>query len=59
VKFGVGRYLSRLPPLWADYDAQKKRFVKEPQLPAVPAARRPTTPATAEAQRRELAATAA
>jgi len=33
VKFGVARYLYRLPPLWVDWDAQKKKFVKDPQLP--------------------------
>ena len=34
VKFGVGRYLYRLAPLWVDWDAQKKKFLKDPQLPA-------------------------
>ena len=34
VKFGVGRYLYRLPQQWADYDPQKRRFVHPPQLPA-------------------------
>src|SRR5438128_1109525 len=34
VKFGVGRYLYRLAPLWVDWDAQKKKFAKDPQLPA-------------------------
>src|SRR3954454_5210838 len=33
VKFGVGRYLYRLPQQWCDYDPQKRRFVKEPPLP--------------------------
>src|SRR5436305_10298430 len=33
VKFGVGRYLYRLAPLWVDWDAQKKKFLKDPQLP--------------------------
>lgn len=33
VKFGVGRFLYRLPAQWVDYDPQKKRFVKEPGLP--------------------------
>ena len=38
VKFGVGRYLYRLPAVWADYDAQKRQFVTTPALPlwAVP-----------------------
>src|SRR5579864_7120607 len=34
VKFGIGRYLYRLPTVWADYDPQAKRLVKMPQLPA-------------------------
>ena len=34
VKFGLGRYLYRLPAIWADYDAQKKQFVGTPKLPA-------------------------
>jgi hypothetical protein len=34
VKFGVGRYLYRLPAQWADYDTKAKRFSKTPQLPA-------------------------
>jgi hypothetical protein len=33
VKFGVGRYLYRLPALWADFDPSKKQFVKKPALP--------------------------
>ena len=33
VKFGVGRYLYRLKPIWVDYDPQRKQFVKPPQLP--------------------------
>jgi len=54
VKFGVGRYLYRLPPIWCDWDPQAKKFVKVPQLPATQAPKRPTTPAVAEAQRRSL-----
>jgi hypothetical protein len=34
VKFGVGRYLYRLPSQWVDWDASKKRFAKTPTLPA-------------------------
>lgn len=34
VKFGIGRYLYRLPSQWVDYDPQKKHFIKEPQLPS-------------------------
>ena len=35
VKFGVARYLYRVPPQWCDYDAQKKRFVGTPTLPGM------------------------
>lgn len=34
VKFGIGRYLYRLPSQWVDYDAHKKQFTRVPQLPA-------------------------
>lgn len=34
VKFGIGRYLYRLPAVWCDYDPQKRQFVGTPQLPA-------------------------
>jgi hypothetical protein len=34
VKFGIGRYLYRLPPQWVDYDSGKKQFASTPQLPA-------------------------
>lgn len=34
VKFGIGRYLYRLPAVWCDYDPQKKQFSGTPQLPA-------------------------
>lgn len=34
VKFGIGRYLYRLPATWADYDPMKKQFSQTPQLPA-------------------------
>jgi hypothetical protein len=34
VKFGLARYLYGLPRVWADYDPQKKRFTRMPQLPA-------------------------
>jgi hypothetical protein len=32
-KWGIGRYLRRLPPQWCDYDPQKKWFTKTPELP--------------------------
>jgi hypothetical protein len=39
VKFGVGRYLYRLPGQWVDYDPQRRQFVRPPSLPlsALPA----------------------
>lgn len=42
VKFGVGRYLYRLPSVWADYDVAKRQFVQTPALPtwAIPAKQR-------------------
>src|SRR5579871_6136988 len=39
VKFGVGRYLYRLPSQWVDYDPQKRQFARTPTLP--PSAIRP------------------
>jgi hypothetical protein len=33
VKFGVGRYLYRLPSQWVDYDPQRKQFTRTPALP--------------------------
>jgi hypothetical protein len=33
VKFGIGRYLYRLPHLWCDYDPQKRQFTRPPTLP--------------------------
>jgi hypothetical protein len=49
VKFGVGRYLYRLPQIWVDYDPQKRQFKAPPKLPlsALPAAHRPAVGAHA------------
>jgi hypothetical protein len=33
VKYGVGRYLYRLPSQWVDYDPQRKQFKQTPRLP--------------------------
>jgi hypothetical protein len=33
IKFGIGRYLYRLPNQWVDYDPQKKQIVRLPDLP--------------------------
>ena len=52
VRFGVGRYLYRLPHVWCDYDPAKKRPLKDPQLPpwALPkgAKQQPAQPAADE-----------
>ncbi len=34
VKFGIGRYLYRLPSAWVSYDPVKKQLTETPQLPA-------------------------
>src|SRR5207302_5686984 len=34
VKFGIGRFLYRLPAQWVDYDPQRRQFVRPPTLPA-------------------------
>ncbi|HXG11842.1 MAG TPA: Rad52/Rad22 family DNA repair protein [Gemmataceae bacterium] len=48
VKFGVGRYLYRLPGQWVAYDPQRRQFVHPPRVPVAPAvespARRPAPP---------------
>ncbi|HVS38720.1 MAG TPA: Rad52/Rad22 family DNA repair protein [Gemmataceae bacterium] len=41
VKFGVGRYLYRLPNQWVDFDPQKRQFVRPPKLPPWALPRRP------------------
>jgi hypothetical protein len=33
VKFGIGRYLYRLPSQWVDYDPQRKQLKQTPRLP--------------------------
>jgi hypothetical protein len=34
VKFGIGRYLYRIPSQWVDYDPQRRQFVRPPTVPA-------------------------
>jgi hypothetical protein len=34
VKFGIGRYLYRLPSQWVDYDPHRRQFARTPALPA-------------------------
>jgi hypothetical protein len=53
VKWGLGRYLYRLPHQWVDYDPKKKQLVRTPTLPdwARPApAKAPTTQEQAPAK---------
>jgi hypothetical protein len=54
VKFGIGRYLYRLPALWQDYDPKKKQFVRPPTLPAhaLPLPRKPEADAPAPSRPR-------
>src|SRR5438477_695592 len=58
VKFGIGRYLYRLPQQWVDYDPHKRQFARTPSLPAWalpgPAAVRASAPAK-EAPAKEAA----
>jgi hypothetical protein len=65
VKFGIGRYLYRLPQQWCDFDPQKKQFVQTPKLPvhAMPRSAKAVraaspTPPTPEAPTPKPAATA-
>src|SRR5579864_3580127 len=46
VKFGIGRYLYRLPSQGVDYDSRKKQFAKAPTLPpsALPKPKKPAAP---------------
>ena len=50
VKFGIGRYLYRLPNQWLDYDPQRRQFARPPTLPAwaLPAKESPTAPTPAK-----------
>ena len=41
VKFGVGRYLYRVPQQWVGYDPQKKTFTEQPRLGRGPAGATP------------------
>jgi len=52
VKFGIGRYLYRLPQQWTDYEPQKRQFSSQPRLPgwAVAKEPKPGRPTAAEKQ---------
>lgn len=56
VKFGIGRYLYRLPAQWVDYDPQKRQIVSPPRLPAFaqPQAQQPAKPVIADSSASSL-----
>ncbi len=63
VKWGIGRYLYRIPSGWFSYDPQKKKFAETPRLPAGAQPRQsagkpapPAPPATGEELEKRLAA---
>lgn len=41
VKWGIGRFLYRLPAQWCDYDPQRRQFVNPPKLPGAAPAKAP------------------
>jgi hypothetical protein len=43
VKFGIGRYLYRLPAQWTDYDPKRRQFTRTPTLPDFALPRRKTS----------------
>ncbi len=53
VKFGVGRYLYRLPAQWVDYDPQRRQFARTPALPAFALPQKKADKKPAEAPREE------
>jgi hypothetical protein len=54
VKFGIGRYLYRLPAEWVDYDPIKKQIIQPPRLPdsVVPQSEPAHAPVTTPNQQR-------
>lgn len=56
VKFGIGRYLYRLPAQWVDYDPAKKQIVRPPQLPDFAIPKKTNLPTTGEELHTRLAA---
>ncbi len=52
VKFGIGRYLYRLPSQWVDYDPQKRQFARTPTLPpsALPKPKKAAPPVRLKAE---------
>lgn len=56
VKFGIGRYLYRLPAQWVDYDPVKKQITRPPQLPAFAIPQKPQAEPPADKPRGKKAA---
>src|SRR5437763_16004647 len=56
VKFGIGRYLYRLPQQGADHDPQKRQFSSPPRLPDWAVAKAAKAPRPAREPRPEPAA---
>ena len=56
VKFGVGRYLYRLPSQWVDYDPVRRQFARTPTLPPFAIPKRPAPLATHDAGPKSLPA---
>jgi hypothetical protein len=56
VKFGIGRYLYRLPKRWVDFDPQKKQIKSPPSLPAwaLPTTAQPSASPVTHEQAKEL-----
>lgn len=52
VKYGIGRYLYRIPQQWVDYDPQTKQLKVTPKLPAsaIPENGQPSKPLPAKTQ---------
>jgi hypothetical protein len=58
VKFGVSRYLYRLPAQWVDYDPQRRQFVRPPTVPGLTPRAKPVPPAPTKAEPARKVATA-
>jgi hypothetical protein len=59
VKFGVGRYLYRLPAQWVDYDPQRRQFARTPALPTFALPRQKTDKKETERVQKQPAPAAA
>jgi hypothetical protein len=57
VKFGIGRYLYRLPQQWADYDPVRKQFTSTPRLPDWTTIRVPAKPVADRSEKKNTVPT--